>query len=235
MAPPVAPDRLIRFRPAVPTRGEDARRRILEAALEMFAAEGYEGASTRQLADRAGVNLPAIQYYFGSKEGLFRAVIDAIIQQTEAHMAALAPRVSTALQRSDTPRGELLELLCSMLEEFVSLVTGGTQVESKRLLFARAEVEDTPGLQHLHESGMRQVFQPCLELTARLVGRPADEEATRLRALALLGQVTIFCHKGVRHALRSTDFTPERVAEIRRLVRTHTQAIFNSLEPGLEP
>ena len=61
---------VLRQRTGAYARGEDARRRILEAALEMFATVGYEGTSTRHLAERAGVNLPAIQYYFGSKEGL---------------------------------------------------------------------------------------------------------------------------------------------------------------------
>ena len=82
---------------AAQSRGEDTRRRILETALQVFATEGYEGASTRQLAERAGVNLPAIQYYFGSKEGLFRAVIDSIIERTETHMAPLAVEVKGAL------------------------------------------------------------------------------------------------------------------------------------------
>ncbi|HZQ00706.1 MAG TPA: CerR family C-terminal domain-containing protein [Reyranella sp.] len=219
------------FRPSNQGRGEESRRRILEAALEMFAAEGYDGTSTRQLAEQAGVNLPAIQYYFGSKEGLFRAVIDSIVQHTEKHMSEITQHVRAALARKNAPREELLELLCQMLEAFVSLVTGGGQVESKRLLFARAEVEDTPGLQHLHESGMRQVYEPCLALTARLLGRSPEDEITSLRALALLGQVTIFCHKGVRHALKSADFPPKRVAEIRGLVRAHTLAIFGALVP----
>ena len=65
-----------RLRPPMQQRSEDTRLRILQAALEVFAAEGYDGASTRTLAQRAGVNLPALQYYFGSKEGLYRAVID---------------------------------------------------------------------------------------------------------------------------------------------------------------
>ncbi len=221
---------ITRYRPGTHARGEDTRRRILEAALEMFAAEGYDGTSTRQLAEQAGVNLPAIQYYFGSKEGLFRAVIQSIVEHTDAHMAELAPRVQAALAAKDTPRDELLELLCQLLESFVSLVTGGSQKESKRLLFARAEVEDNPALQQLHESGMRQVFQPCLELTARLIGRSTEDETSSLRALAVLGQVTIFCHKGVRHALKSTDFPPARVAEIRALVRAHTLAIFCTAE-----
>ena len=59
-------------------RGEDSRQRIIEAALEVFGHYGFEGASTRALADRAGVNLAAIPYYFGSKEGLYRAVAEHV-------------------------------------------------------------------------------------------------------------------------------------------------------------
>jgi AcrR family transcriptional regulator len=214
-----------RHRPGTHSRGEDTRRRILETALQVFATEGYEGASTRQLAERAGVNLPAIQYYFGSKEGLFRAVIDSIIERTEQHMAPLAVEVRAALADPATSHEALLELLCRMLEAFVSLVTGGPHVEAKRLLFARSEVEDTPGLEQLHESGMHHVFRPCFELTTRLVGRIADPEEAELRAMALLGQVTIFCHKGA-HA---PGLTPQRVHIIQGLVREHTLAIFRAI------
>ena len=215
-----------RHRPTAQTRGEDTRRRILETALEVFAAEGYEGASTRQLAERAGVNLPAIQYYFGSKEGLFRAVIDSIVERTESHMAPLAVEVQAALADPRTPRDALIELLCRMLEAFVSLVTGGPHVEAKRQLFARSEVEDAPGLEQLHESGKRHVFTPCRELTARLLGTASGDDLAELRAMALLGQVTIFCHKGA-HA---PGLTPERVQAIQSLVREHTTAIFRALQ-----
>ena len=214
-----------RHRPAAQSRGEDTRRRILETALQVFATEGYEGASTRHLAERAGVNLPAIQYYFGSKEGLFRAVIDSIIERTETHMAPLAAEVKAALAAPDTSNDALLELLCRMLESFVSLVTGGPHMEAKRLLFARSEVEDTPGLEQLHESGKHHVFTPCFELVARLTGSATDDEVAELRAMALLGQVTIFCHKG---ALAS-GLSPERVHIIQGLVREHTHAIFRAV------
>jgi AcrR family transcriptional regulator len=220
-----------RHRPAVQSRGEDTRRRILETALQVFATEGYEGASTRQLAERAGVNLPAIQYYFGSKEGLFRAVIDSIIERTETHMAPLAVEVRAALAAPDTPDDVLLELLCRMLESFVSLVTGGPHMEAKRLLFARSEVEDTPGLELLHESGMHHVFQPCIELVARLLGTPTEDEPTELRAMSLLGQVTVFCHKGAQ----ADQLTPERVRTIQGLVREQTHAIFRTILSKAHP
>ena len=220
-----------RHRPGTHARGEDTRRRILDAALEVFAAEGYEGASTRLLAERAGVNLPAIQYYFGSKEGLYRAVIDSIIEHTEAEMAPLATRVKAALARPDTPREELLELLCLMLEAFVALVSNGKQIEAKRLFFARAEVEDTPGLERLHESGMRQIFQPCLDLIGRLLGRSTEDRETVLRALTVFGQVTIFCDKPVRRILHLGELTDDYVRAIQSLVRSQTLAIFHAVLP----
>jgi len=223
---------IIRHRPGIQARGEDTRRRILETALEIFASEGYDGASTRQLAERAGVNLPAIQYYFGSKEGLYRAVIDSIIEATEAHMAPLSAKIKAALASPDTPRETLLELFCEMLESFVSLVSGGKQVESKRLLFARAEVDDTPGIELLHESGMRQIFQPCLEMAGRLLGRSTDDPETVLRTLTLFGQVTIFCDKAVRRVLHLGEFTEERVRAIQGVVRAHTLAVFAAAAEG---
>lgn len=197
---------------------------------------GYEGASTRLLAERAGVNLPAIQYYFGSKEGLYRAVVSDIIDQTEAHMAPLTFKMRAMLANPAISRAELLELLCQMLEAFVTLVTDGPQVESKRLLFARAEVEDTPGLEELHENGRRQIFQPCLDLISRLLGRAPEDEATVLCTMAVIGQVTIFCHNKVQHLLKTTEFTPARVHAIQALVRSHTMAIFasqQSIPPNL--
>ncbi|RTL35178.1 MAG: TetR/AcrR family transcriptional regulator [Rhodocyclaceae bacterium] len=59
-----------------PTRADGilARRRLLEAALPLFAAKGYQQTSTREIADAAGANLAAINYYFGDKAGLYRAV-----------------------------------------------------------------------------------------------------------------------------------------------------------------
>ena len=76
---------------------------------------------------------------------------------------------------------------------------------------------------------MRQVFQPCVELIARLLGRPADDRETLLRSLTVFGQVTIFCDKPVRRILHLGELTDDYVREIQSLVRRQTLAIFRDI------
>lgn len=55
---------------------EETRREILKAAEQSFAMAGFIGATTREVAARAGVNVATLHYHFGNKEGLYRAVIE---------------------------------------------------------------------------------------------------------------------------------------------------------------
>jgi len=57
----------------------ETRREILQAAEESFAAAGFAGATTRQVANRAGVNVATLHYHFGNKEGLYRAVLEEAV------------------------------------------------------------------------------------------------------------------------------------------------------------
>ena len=82
-APPPRPRRA----PAGPERQRDAdrsRRALLDAALEEFSRRGYAGARVADIARRAGVNKQLINYYFGSKEGLYLALQRAWLEREES-------------------------------------------------------------------------------------------------------------------------------------------------------
>ena len=57
-------------------KAPNARERVLETAIGIFAQKGYAGTSVREIAEQAGVSKPMLYYYFKSKEGLFLAILE---------------------------------------------------------------------------------------------------------------------------------------------------------------
>jgi AcrR family transcriptional regulator len=86
-----APDPAERQRDA-----ERSREALLDAALTEFAAHGYAGARTTDIATRAGVNKQLISYYFGGKEGLYQALVARWL------------RVEAEMTRPDMPLDDLV-------------------------------------------------------------------------------------------------------------------------------
>jgi AcrR family transcriptional regulator len=70
---------------------ESTRVRLLSAARETFAAVGFEAAGTRLIAARAGVRQGLVRHHFGSKTGLFEAVLEAAAHQLEGDLDAFQP------------------------------------------------------------------------------------------------------------------------------------------------
>ncbi|MFC4333984.1 TetR/AcrR family transcriptional regulator [Salininema proteolyticum] len=75
---------------------ERTKQKLLDAALTEFSAKGYSGARVGEIAARAGVNKQLISYYFGGKEGLYRAM----------HRESLETEYENA--NADVPPDELL-------------------------------------------------------------------------------------------------------------------------------
>jgi AcrR family transcriptional regulator len=83
-----------------PSQGRAA---LLDAGLALFAERGFDGASTRAIAVRAGVPQGLVRHHFGSKEGLFREVVDRALSAIEAGLGAPRPapaQLASSLQRA---------------------------------------------------------------------------------------------------------------------------------------
>jgi TetR/AcrR family transcriptional regulator, regulator of cefoperazone and chloramphenicol sensitivity len=88
----------------LPEDGSDAKQRLLMAAEEIFADYGYEGASVRQICNKAGVNIAGVNYYFGDKENLY---VEAV---KRAHMCNARDMPVENLAPPGTPPVVRLEL-----------------------------------------------------------------------------------------------------------------------------
>lgn len=68
---------------------DTTRAALLDAAIHEFAAHGFDGASTRAIAARAGVHQPQINYHFASKLELWRAAVALLFDELETESTAL--------------------------------------------------------------------------------------------------------------------------------------------------
>lgn len=100
----------------------ETRERLIDAAGLVFAEHGYRGATIREIADRAGANLAAAHYHFGSKQDLYREVARTLFERLERRIDESGGAIE-AKPKVPRPREELVALLrgriLAMLETFL--------------------------------------------------------------------------------------------------------------------
>src|SRR5215510_3835397 len=113
-------------------RSADTRARLLEAAVEVFAEEGFRGATIQRICKLAGANIAAAHYHFGDKERLYAAVFDYAVQRAAEERR---PEAAT----SGTPAARLRAHVTAFLER---LLDPGRPAWIARLI-AREMIEPT--------------------------------------------------------------------------------------------
>ncbi|HHY6930302.1 CerR family C-terminal domain-containing protein [Burkholderia ambifaria] len=187
-------------------RGDETRRRIIDAAIELFGEHGFAGASTRDIAAKAGVNAPALQYYFENKEGVYRACVEAI---AEIGWSVLGPAVEHARAALDAEADvdALIDAFIVILRTLADRIFTVPKTLGQRMFFAREQVGQEPA--GATDILMKRVRKPLNDVSAELVGRisgrPADDPVTQLRTMSLFGQLTVF-HLVQRSALQLLDW-----------------------------
>lgn len=90
---------MINFATEMKMEKADKRVSILEAAEKLFSELGYEGASTRQIAKEAGANMAMINYYFGSKEGVFMEIMGQRVSDFKHQLKEINEMEATVMEK----------------------------------------------------------------------------------------------------------------------------------------
>ena len=177
--------------PAGYRKGGQARARILRAALAVFGEHGFKGGATRQIAEAAGVNLPALKYYFGGKQGLYLACAEEIVGRYQQRMLPLVTAAHAALG-APMSRADARDRLKAVLRSLAGLLVGANEAEVWMAFVLKEMAEQGPAFDILY----RQLWAPGVELTAGLIARALGETQTspsaRIRALLLISSLSAF-------------------------------------------
>lgn len=188
--------------------GEVARARLLDAALRLFGDRGFAATSTRDIAEEAGVNLAAIRYYFGDKQGLYRATFTEPLG---------SPTDDIALY--DQPHLSLHESLLAFYDSFLQPLNRGETVRQCVRLHYREMVEPTGVWATEIEQGIRPAHEALTRVLARHLGVPVDLELHRLAYVLVAPAIQVFLAREVIDAI-----TPELLANPQAIDR-HIQSL----------
>jgi len=172
-------------------KGPDTRQRLLEAGVEVFARFGPEEVGIRRLAAAAGANSAALSYYFGGKEGYYRAVLHHLVQWVNQSIHDAVTRAKTALGTSPEPE-HARKVLRAFVREVAETVLTKPQAEAVAAIVWRELLRPSSGFDIVYKRMIRPVHEMLTELVAAgMATKPSDPDAVLL-AHTLWGQVAIF-------------------------------------------
>lgn len=146
--------------------GDLTRLGIIEAAGELLGERGYDGTTAKAVSERAGVNMAAINYHFGGRDGLYVAVL------REVHQRVMSLAFMRQIADSDAPPSEKLR---HFLREMVRHILHPDQWALR--VWAREVLSPSPLLDQVLREEVAPKFDVLAGIVAQLTRRPANDAA----------------------------------------------------------
>jgi AcrR family transcriptional regulator len=210
--------------------GLDAKQRLIEAGLEIFGIFNLEGATTRQLAQRAGVNQAAIPYYFGGKEGLYLAVIEHLLTHKASRVRPLVLEIREILEQKPLNSGEALEGIKTIFGAFLQTLLEDKATTTWARIIMREQMQPTKAFDLIYERWIRPVHETLSALLAVILRKKATDPGLVLRTHTMVGQILIFL-SGRETILRRLKWDAYNERERKQIQK----AVFDQLDLMLQP
>lgn len=166
------------------TRGagsEQTRERLLGAAREVFSELGFQGATVREICRRAEANVAAVNYHFGSKDGLLAEALHfeslKLLQDANAKADA-CPEVRLGL----------------FIRDFMHMLLDENSASSQCRIMARELADPTPGLDKIVREAIAPLHDFLGKLVREIVGDKASEAELRRCVHSITGQCLLYHH-----------------------------------------
>ena len=157
---------------------EATREKLLDAAGAIFAEQGFKSATVRQICKAAGMNVAAVNYYFGDKERLYH---DAV---REAHR-----RLSDQFPLPAWPQDASAEVrLHGFIHTMLTRMIGGKSTPWEQRLMLREVLHPTAALRDLDEEYFRPHFEMLLSILRELLPDSVTIEQLRKIGFSIVGQ-----------------------------------------------
>lgn len=214
--------------PLAASARDDARERLLRAAMKVFAREGYAAATTRMIAAESGANLQAIAYYFGGKGDLYRGVVQHIAEGMSAVVGPAAAAIEARLASGEIAPADAREMIHLVLSNIARALLIEASDDWARIIL-REQMHPGAEFEILFSSGMGRMLTLLVRLVGIAIELDPTEQETRARAVAVVGQVLVFrmARAAAFHTMGWTRIGANEMAIVEAAIRANTDAILD--------
>ena len=218
------------FTPA-PGKSEQAKLKLLAAALHFFSERGLEGATVREIAKAAGQNVAAIAYYFGSKDNLYGAVMESIVREIRHQMSDVLTETRTWRQGGGKSPAEALRLLKNIMSALYLRVVSRNEMKPMARLIIREQMQPTAGFEVLYHQGFREVHALLSYLVGTALERNPREREIIARTHAIMGQVYFFAiaREAILRRMGWRDLEGRNATMVANLIKEHIEVLITAL------
>jgi AcrR family transcriptional regulator len=161
---------------------DTARERIVESAGEMFAERGYDSTTVRDICQRAGVNIAAVNYYFGDKHRLY---VEAVLR---AHRWRMSRATLPKWSANTPPRQKLADFITT----FIRRVRSEPDDVWRTRLVMREMLQPTGACAELVQESIRPQFELLLGILQELMPPRTSPQQLHLTAFSIVGQCLFY-------------------------------------------
>ena len=210
-----------------PKGGGDATRlRLVQVALDSFGRQGFDGAATRAIAQKARANISAILYHFGGKRGLYLAVAEHIAEFIGNRIAPVRGQIEATLAGGKVDPDTAIGLLELAIARQVTLLAE-PETEAFARFITREQQEPTEAFTLIYDKAMGVMLPMIRRLVAIATEDDAEREVVGLRTFAIAGQFLIFrvARATVLRPMGWRDIGPAQVKAITSVIQRSARAM----------
>ncbi|WP_164885361.1 CerR family C-terminal domain-containing protein [Geovibrio thiophilus] len=218
-------------------KGERTKLSLIEAGIELFGEHGFTATGTRMIAEKAGANISAIQYYFGGKEGLYRAAVVHIAESIGGYINPLAAEIRKEFEKSAAGREVAAVCIKKAVTGLMNMMIKSEGPRRWSLIILREQAKPTAAFDILYESVMKEAHGLLSRIIAAGTGIEPDSAEAHLRAHAVIGSVLVFlsARETALRRLGTDDYTEEHLRLLDMLLPAMAVSTLDAEIYGTEP
>ncbi len=203
-------------------KAENSKQRIMETAIRLFANNGFDGTSIRQICKEAKTNICMVSYYWGGKKELYQGIIDDLIEKQYEYAKTF---VDFDLDLTTLKKQEQIELLMKIIDKFI-IFFYSKNISKELIIFLLKEQQNSLSM------AKSPVFNYLKRVVATIFNKNENDKNIIFKTLFILSQLNSprILPAFSLSQLGQDDFYEEDIKIIKENIKIYISALIKESE-----